>query len=108
MASCKTLVFLLVSLVSLQAYSKFKRAYSFALIVPSYLLVIGIGIAAYIVSFNADQTPKYERLCFTSYAYDLDETFGNVFGQVRAWGGIISVLLFLVIVVLMKVHTQVR
>jgi hypothetical protein len=91
-----------------QVYSKLTRAYSFVPIVPSYLLVIGVGIAAYIVSFNADQTPKYARICFTSYAYDLDETFGSVFGQVRAWGGIISVLLFLVIVVLMKAHTQVR
>ena len=91
----------------MQAYYKFTRAYSLALITPFYLLVLGVGIVGYTISFTADQTPKYERVCFTSHAYDLNETFGNFYWNCAVWGGAISMALFLTILVLLAVRAQV-
>ena len=77
----------------MKIYFKLTSSYSIALIIPFYLLVIGNALVGYYISWTAEQVesryvlqltrkraqiPKYERVCFTSYAYNRHEVYGNV------------------------------
>jgi len=80
-----------------QLYYTFTVRYSLRLIAVFYAWTLGLGVVGLLVSYTAPAHALYPRICFLGWALDNHEAYIRVFHWTCSGSGIVSVLLFGVI-----------